>query len=76
MTLREIVEKYEVGKDKKNVVILEVPSEVKDNVKALLVDGYTEVIKNPCISLFYIYNIEELSKRTGLEFKGKNKKRL
>ena len=71
MTLREIIEKYEVGKDKKNVIILEVPDTVKDNVKSLLVDGYTEVYRNPCTSIFYLYDIKDISKRTGIDFSNK-----
>lgn len=73
MTLREIVERYEVGKEKKNVIILQVPSEIKDNLESLLIDGYVSTIRDDFTSIFYIYNIPELSKRTGLDFSSKIK---
>ena len=67
MSLKEIIEKYEVSKKTKGAVVLCVPEEVKDNIDTLLVDGYAS-FKRGKYNVYYIYNIEQLKSRTGLDF--------
>lgn len=67
MSLKEIVEKYEIGKNMKDCVVLCVPGEMKDNLDTLLVDGYASVKKGNQ-NIYFIYNIDQLRSRTGLDF--------
>lgn len=67
MSLTEIVQKYEIGKNKKEVVILCVPKHLASDVESVLVDGYVTTIRNNDV-IFHIYNIEQLSRRTGINF--------
>ena len=67
MSLKEIIEKYEVSKKTKGAVVLCVPEKIKDSVDTLLVDGYAS-FKRGNQNIYLIYNIEQLKSRTGLDF--------
>ena len=67
MSLTEIIKNYEIGKNKKGVVILCVPKRLSENVEDVLVVGYVSCTRNEN-TLFYIYDIDDLSNRTGLDF--------
>lgn len=67
MSLTDIIKKYEISKNKKGVVILCVPKELTHNVEDVLVDGYVSSIRGNKV-IFYIYNIQQLNDRTGINF--------
>lgn len=67
MSLTDIIKNYEIGKNKKGVVILCVPRHLSKNVEDVLVDGYVSSIRNDN-NLFYIYDIDNLANRTGINF--------
>lgn len=72
MSLTEIILKYEISKEStKDAVVLCVPEEIKENVDALLVDGYASV-KRGKDNVYFIYNIDQLRSRTGLDFNYKH----
>lgn len=66
MTLKELIEKYSIGK-KKGVIILKIPNDLSANVESVVIDAYTKRILNNKESLYYLYDIESISKRTGLD---------
>ena len=66
MTLKELIEKYSIGK-KKGVIILKIPNDLSANVESVVIDAYTKRVLNNKESLYYLYDIECISKRTGLD---------
>lgn len=66
MTLKELIEKYSIGK-KKGVIILKIPNDLSANVESVVIDAYTKRVLNNKESLYYLYGIEGISKRTGLD---------
>ena len=39
MTLREIISKYEIDKNKKEMIIIMIPNNIKDKEREILVEG-------------------------------------
>ena len=72
MTLREIISKYESDKNKKEMIIIMIPNNIKENVRDLLVDGYMELSRGDN-TIFYLFDIPDISRRTGLDFSNKIK---
>ena len=72
MTLREIISKYEIDKNKKEMIIIMIPNNIKENVRDLLVDGYMELSRGDN-TIFYLFDITDISRRTGLDFSNKIK---
>ena len=67
MQLVDIINKYEIAKEKKGVVYLCVPEDLKDSIECLLISGYAHV-KRGKNHIYIIYDIDDLRQKTGLKF--------
>ena len=66
-------DKYiEIDKNKKEMIIIMIPNNIKENVRDLLVDGYMELSRGDN-TIFYLFDIPDISRRTGLDFSNKIK---
>ena len=54
------------------MIIIMIPNNIKENVRDLLVDGYMELSRGDN-TIFYLFDIPDISRRTGLDFSNKIK---